>query len=186
MQMPSLRNRTPAKRSKVVRVAPGQTKPTKIQIFQKKKVKEPPKPPKEEQRLSLLELTKAKLEKDQLEKQKKALELKEIETKNLVKGGMLSGLNVEKTKTPLHKYSELFKFDSDYKSSKQKRTSQSALEKQRMKYKAINNFFSTEDDRVGLFTDKGDYVSLADRRDTELEDSDEEPVTLPYAIYNRK
>jgi hypothetical protein len=173
-QMASLRYKSPLKRSKVIKLRPGESKPNKIQIFQKKKVKEKPKvEPKPEEPVSkirVIDLVKTHLTKNIKSVLKRPASLIDLAP---IKPPLNKSVG-HKAQTPLHKYSELFKFDSNnskFKDSKT-RTSHSALAEQRSKYRAINNFISSDDDRVGLFSKKGDYISLQDHKSES--DSDQE------------
>ena len=58
--MPSMKNKPVSNRSKVVKVLPGQAKPSKIQVFKKKKTIEKPKPVKKEEVVKLDVINKPK------------------------------------------------------------------------------------------------------------------------------
>ncbi|CAI2386735.1 unnamed protein product [Moneuplotes crassus] len=103
-QMPSMRNKPTAKRSKIVKVLPGQEKPSKIQIFNKKPVMTKKKKKElEEKKRKDLELIRKRKQEEEEEKKammKVSTSLPEISHPEERVGGMLKGFNLKRTRTP--------------------------------------------------------------------------------------
>lgn len=102
LQMASMRNRSGStNRSKVVKILPGQGKPSKIQIFKKKpSAAERRKKAIEEKKRKDLELIQKQKEEEEKKKKEMANSLPNLSQTEEKVGGMLKGFNLRRTRTP--------------------------------------------------------------------------------------
>ena len=75
----------------------------------------------------------------------------------------------------------MFKFDSDYEKDKTNKSAKDLFSQNKLKYGVSKNYNYSEDERVGIFNDLGEYVPLSElKQDNEDSDNDEVVCLVNY------